>query len=83
LELLDYAHETVITGPRKDAVAGTYEMSDSSIYAVHGRGFLVKVKGVEEVVGVNVVSGLSEEDDQLLLRIVLNNTLRVILEEPP
>lgn len=41
----------------------TFEMSDPSIYAVHGGGFPVKVRGVEGVVGVIVVSGLTQEDD--------------------
>lgn len=44
-----------------------YEMSDPSIYAVHGGGFPVKVKGVEGVVGVIVVSGLAQEDDHCVI----------------
>ncbi|KAG1827405.1 uncharacterized protein BJ212DRAFT_1474558 [Suillus subaureus] len=44
-----------------------YEMSDPSIYAVHGGGFPVKVKGVEGVVGVIVVSGLAQEDDHSVI----------------
>jgi len=45
----------------------TYEMSDPSVYAVHGGGFPVKVKGVEGVVGVIVVSGLKQEDDHAVI----------------
>ncbi|OJA21479.1 hypothetical protein AZE42_11378 [Rhizopogon vesiculosus] len=44
-----------------------FEMSDPSIYAVHGGGFPVKVKGVEGVVGVIVVSGLTQEDDHAVI----------------
>ncbi|KAG2106796.1 uncharacterized protein F5147DRAFT_746218 [Suillus discolor] len=44
-----------------------YEMSDPSIYAVHGGGFPVKVEGVEGVVGVIVVSGLAQEDDHSVI----------------
>lgn len=45
----------------------TFEMNDPSIYAVHGGGFPVKVKGVEGVVGVIVVSGLTQEDDHAVI----------------
>ncbi|EGN95861.1 hypothetical protein SERLA73DRAFT_95483, partial [Serpula lacrymans var. lacrymans S7.3] len=44
-----------------------YEMNDPSVYAVHGGGFPLKVKGVEGLVGVIVVSGLSQEDDHAVI----------------
>lgn len=44
-----------------------YEMGDPSIYAMHGGGFPVKVKGVEGIVGVIVVSGLKQEDDHSVI----------------
>ena len=40
-----------------------YEMSDPSVYAVHGGGFPLKVRNVDGLVGVIVVSGLAQEDD--------------------
>jgi uncharacterized protein (UPF0303 family) len=52
---------------RGKSLQETYEMSDPSIYAVHGGGFPVKVKGVEGVVGVIVVSGLTQEDDHAVI----------------
>lgn len=40
-----------------------FEMADPSTYACHGGGFPVRVKNVEGIVGVIVVSGLKQEDD--------------------
>jgi len=45
------------------ALQAKFEMADPSVYACHGGGFPVRVKGVEGVVGVIVVSGLKQEDD--------------------
>ncbi|KAL4955974.1 DUF967 domain protein [Aspergillus filifer] len=40
-------------------------------YAIHGGGFPVRVKGVDGVVGVIVVSGLRQEDDhQVIVEVV-------------
>ncbi|KAL2829790.1 DUF967 domain protein [Aspergillus cavernicola] len=40
-------------------------------YAIHGGGFPVRVKGVDGVVGVIVVSGLKQEDDhQVIVEVV-------------
>ncbi|KIJ59687.1 hypothetical protein HYDPIDRAFT_162035 [Hydnomerulius pinastri MD-312] len=44
-----------------------FEMSDPSIYGCHGGGFPIKVKGVEGLVGVIVVSGLAQEDDHAVI----------------
>ncbi|KAF9242032.1 hypothetical protein BU15DRAFT_72963 [Melanogaster broomeanus] len=44
-----------------------FEMADPSIYALHGGGFPVKVKGVEGIVGVIVISGLAQEDDHAVI----------------
>jgi uncharacterized protein (UPF0303 family) len=36
-------------------------------YVLHGGGVLVRVKGVEGVVGVIVVSGLKQEEDHMVV----------------
>jgi uncharacterized protein (UPF0303 family) len=40
---------------------------DDEKYACHGGGFPVRVKGVEGVVAVIVVSGLAQEEDHNIL----------------
>jgi len=40
---------------------------DDQVYACHGGGFPVRIKGVEGVVAAIVVSGLRQEDDHELL----------------
>ena len=47
----------------QDVLKDKFEMADPSVYGCHGGGFPVRVKGVEGVVGVIVVSGLKQEDD--------------------
>ncbi|KAH7889137.1 hypothetical protein F5I97DRAFT_1827060 [Phlebopus sp. FC_14] len=51
----------------QQALKDKFEMSDPSIYGCHGGGFPIKVKGVEGLVGVIVVSGLAQEDDHMLI----------------
>ncbi|GAA5830599.1 hypothetical protein JCM11251_002528 [Rhodosporidiobolus azoricus] len=40
---------------------------DEKDYAVHGGGFPIRVKGVEPIVAVAVVSGLAQEDDHQVI----------------
>ncbi|KAF8552891.1 hypothetical protein OG21DRAFT_1477540 [Imleria badia] len=47
----------------QEALKDRFEMADPSVYACHGGGFPVRVKNVEGIVGVIVVSGLKQEDD--------------------
>ncbi|KAL9095028.1 MAG: hypothetical protein Q9165_002630 [Trypethelium subeluteriae] len=44
-------------------------------YAIHGGGFPIRVKGVEGVVGVVVVSGLRQEEDHQVIVEVLKEYL--------
>ncbi|KAG9313313.1 hypothetical protein JVU11DRAFT_5617 [Chiua virens] len=59
------------------ALKDKFEMQDPSVYGCHGGGFPVRVKGVEGVVGVIVVSGLKQEDDHA----VIVNAIREYLEK--
>ncbi|KIJ16087.1 hypothetical protein PAXINDRAFT_168686, partial [Paxillus involutus ATCC 200175] len=47
----------------QQAVKDTFELEDSSAYCCHAGGFPVKVRGVEGVVGVIVVSGVAKPDE--------------------
>ncbi|OCH84596.1 hypothetical protein OBBRIDRAFT_798940 [Obba rivulosa] len=47
-------------------------------YAIHGGGFPIRVKGVEGVVGVIVVSGLTMEEDHEVIVEVLEDYLRKV-----
>lgn len=47
----------------QESLKDKFEMADPSVYGCHGGGFPVRVKNVEGVVGVIVVSGLKQEDD--------------------
>ncbi|KAH7924766.1 hypothetical protein BV22DRAFT_1195707 [Leucogyrophana mollusca] len=51
----------------QESLKDKFEMADPSIYALHGGGFPLKVKGVEGLVGVIVVSGLTQEDDHTVI----------------
>ncbi|KAF9242031.1 hypothetical protein BU15DRAFT_60541 [Melanogaster broomeanus] len=58
--------ELAIQEPGKSAqqsLKDRFEIADPSIYACHGGGFPVKVKGVEGIVGVIVISGVALEDE--------------------
>ncbi|KAL5343657.1 chaperonin 10-like protein [Aspergillus crustosus] len=57
----------------EEAFVGKYALSSSSggkvadEYAIHGGGFPVRVRGVDGIVGVIVVSGLKQEDDHQVI----------------
>ncbi|KAG8217998.1 hypothetical protein J3R82DRAFT_6188 [Butyriboletus roseoflavus] len=51
----------------QESLKDKFEMADPSVYACHGGGFPVRVKNVEGVVGVIVVSGLKQEDDHAVI----------------
>ncbi|KAL3452425.1 hypothetical protein BJX65DRAFT_179888 [Aspergillus insuetus] len=59
------------------AFVGKYALTSSSggrvadEFAIHGGGFPVRVKGVDGIVGVIVVSGLKQEDDHQVIVEVL------------
>lgn len=52
---------------RKYALAGSNGGAVADDYAIHGGGFPVRVRGVEGVVAVVVVSGLKQEDDHAVV----------------
>jgi uncharacterized protein (UPF0303 family) len=50
-------------------------------YAIHGGGVPIRVKGVEGVVAVVVVSGLSQEEDHSIVVEGLQNLLKSMTTE--
>lgn len=61
---------------RKFALKSSNGGSTADEYAIHGGGFPVRVKGVDGVVGVIVVSGLKQEHDHQVVIEVLQEYLR-------
>ena len=61
---------------RKFALRSSNGGSTADEYAIHGGGFPVRVKGVDGVVGVIVVSGLKQEHDHQVVIEVLQEYLR-------
>ncbi|KAL4759225.1 DUF967 domain protein [Aspergillus foveolatus] len=56
---------------RKYALVSSSGGKIADDYAIHGGGFPIRVKGVDGVVGVVVVSGLKQEDDhQVIVEVV-------------
>lgn len=54
---------------------------DAGTYAIHGGGWPVRVKGVEGVVAVVVVSGLAQSEDHGIIVKVIREYLESIGEE--
>ena len=55
---------------------------DAGSYAIHGGGWPIRVKGVEGIVGVIVVSGLAQSEDHGIIVKVLKEYLESIGENP-
>lgn len=60
---------------KKNALKSSNGGSAADDYAIHGGGFPVRVKGVDGVVGVIVVSGLKQEHDHQVIIEVLQEFL--------
>ena len=61
----------------EDAFAKKYVLGETAgNYAIHGGGWPVRVKGVEGVVGVIVVSGLKQEEDHQVIVEVLKDIVK-------
>lgn len=56
-----------LAGPALEAEFAAKYAVDLPSYAIHGGGFPVRVRGVEGLVGVIVVSGLKQEDDHQVI----------------
>lgn len=56
-------------GEQDRAFAEKYMMGEEERhrYAIHGGGFPIKVKGVDAIVGVIVVSGLAQTEDHQII----------------
>ncbi|TFK55850.1 DUF336-domain-containing protein [Heliocybe sulcata] len=66
-----YRHKMIAKNPKGDpeeTLKTFFALGESAgEYAIHGGGFPVKVKGVEGIVGVIVVSGLTMEQDHQVI----------------
>jgi uncharacterized protein (UPF0303 family) len=62
---------------KKYAIASANGGAVADEYAIHGGGYPVRVKGVEGVVAVVVVSGLKQEDDHQ----VVAETIREVVAQ--
>lgn len=60
---------------RKYAVASANGGAVADEYAIHGGGYPIRVRGVEGLVAVVVVSGLKQEDDHQ----VVAETIREVI----
>lgn len=54
--------------------------NDANAYAIHGGGWPIRVKGVEGIVGVIVVSGLAQSEDHGIIVKVIREYLESIGE---
>lgn len=66
----------------EEAFKAKYGLGEKATeYAIHGGGVPVRVRGVEGVVGVVVVSGLKQEEDHAVVVEVLQDWVKVVKEE--
>lgn len=56
---------------------------EAGSYAIHGGGWPVRVRGVEGIVGVIVVSGLAQSDDHGIVAKVIREYLESLGESLP
>lgn len=57
------------------AFADKYGLSGRGDYAIHGGGVPIRVKGVEGVQAVVVVSGLRQEQDHMIIVVAMRQIL--------
>jgi uncharacterized protein (UPF0303 family) len=62
---------------KKYALASSSGGAVADEYAIHGGGYPIRVRGVEGVVAVVVVSGLKQEDDHA----VVAETIKQVIKE--
>jgi uncharacterized protein (UPF0303 family) len=71
------ANEVEAAFVKKFALASSSGGAVADEYAIHGGGYPIRVRGVEGVIGVVVVSGLKQEDDHA----VVAETIKQVVEE--
>ena len=71
-------HDQAIVENKEKTFAEKYMLGEKAgQYAIHGGGVPVRVRGVEGVVGVVVVSGLKQHEDHA---VVVEGILKIIKE---
>ncbi|KAF3389463.1 hypothetical protein F1880_003623 [Penicillium rolfsii] len=71
------ANEVEAAFVKKFALASSSGGAVADEYAIHGGGYPIRVRGVEGVIGVVVVSGLKQEDDHA----VVVETIKQVIEQ--
>jgi uncharacterized protein (UPF0303 family) len=71
------ANEVEAAFVKKFALASGSGGAVADEFAIHGGGYPIRVRGVEGVIGVVVVSGLKQEDDHA----VVVETIREVIEQ--
>lgn len=71
------ANEVEAAFVKKFALASSSGGAVADEFAIHGGGYPIRVRGVEGVIGVVVVSGLKQEDDHA----VVVETIKEVIEQ--